>query len=128
MRKNFWIKVASVVLAVAMWLFVISRGQSEVSIEVPIEFRNIPKGLQIVKAETTTVAAVGIKGHERFLKNMTPADIHIYLDLSNITEGRHLLNINSDNVKLPPPLRLININPSSVRVTVEKVLKEKEQE
>lgn len=120
MRKNFRLKVASVVLAIALWLFVISSGQSEVFMKVPIEFKNIPQGLQIVKSESMTEAVLGIRGHERFLKNLTPDDVHIYLDIGGVTEGQYLYNIQSDDIKLPVPLELSNINPSSVKIIIVK--------
>lgn len=121
MTMKFWIKVSSVVLAVALWMFVISRGQSEVVLEVPIMYENVPQGLTVAKEQSTRTTSVGIRGHERFLKNLRQEDVHAVVGLGDVASGRHFYNIEPGDVDLPAPLAVINVNPSTVLVTVEKV-------
>lgn len=125
MKMKFWLKVLSVLMAVALWMFVISRGQSEVAIEVPISYANVPEGLEVVKDESASVTSVGISGHERFLKNLKSGDVRVVLDLSGFKKGRHLFGIKRKDVVLPTPLRLISVSPSTVLVTVEEVVTKK---
>ncbi len=40
--ENLGLKTAAVLLSMVLWIFVTSRGQSEISIDVPLEFKNIP--------------------------------------------------------------------------------------
>jgi YbbR domain-containing protein len=122
MKMKFWLKVLSVLMAIALWMFVISRGQSEVAMEVPISYANVPKGLEVVKGESAGATSVGIRGHERFLKNLRTGDVRVVLDLSHVKKGRHLFGIKRKDVVLPAPLRLISISPSTVLVTVEEVV------
>ncbi len=119
MRKNIWLKVASVVLAVVLWVFVISRGHSSISMAVPLEFENIPQGLIVVQTATMSATAVGLKGHERLIKNLTSEDVRISLDLEGLPVGSSHLNIEKDNIELPVFVRLINVNPSTITVTLE---------
>ncbi|GAB4390679.1 MAG: hypothetical protein Kow0025_24370 [Thermodesulfovibrionales bacterium] len=121
MKTRLWIKVSSVVLAVALWAFVISRGQSEVVMEAPVVYENVPPGLTVVKTESTRSAAVGVRGHERFLKNLREGDVLVAVDLANAPRGRHFYSIGSGDVDLPAPLAVINVNPSAVVVTLEEV-------
>lgn len=115
MRKNFWMKVASVVLALAMWLFVISRGQTEVSLEAPLVLENVPVGLRITGDVTQTVV-LSIKGHERFVKSLRPEDVRVSLDLSGLRKGQNRFALDHDDVELPAPLRVLSIAPSSVSI------------
>ncbi len=41
--ENLGLKIAAVLLSVVLWIFVTSRGQSEMSLDVPLEFKNIPR-------------------------------------------------------------------------------------
>lgn len=121
MKKNAWIKGASVVLAITLWLFVISKGQSRVSMTAYLEFENVPQGLQVATSGTIQQTSVVIKGHERFIKNLHPEDVHVYLDLKGLTKGRHLYDIESGDVRVPAPLRVVTISPSTVTVSLEEV-------
>ncbi len=122
MRKffldNLGLKIAAVLLAVALWFFATSRGQSEISIDVPLVFRNIPSGLEMVNNNIKTIS-LNIKGQERLIKNIKLSDIVIYIDLSKAKKGKSIYYITRDNIKLPHSLTVLNINPSSVKVIIE---------
>lgn len=122
MRKffldNIGLKIAAVLLSVALWFFATSRGQSEISIDVPLVFRNMPSGIEMVNNNIKTIS-LNIKGQERLIKNIKLSDIVIYIDLSKAKKGKSIYYITRDNIKLPHSLTVLNINPSSVKVTIE---------
>jgi YbbR domain-containing protein len=122
MRKDTWIKAVSVLFAVALWMFVISRGQTDISLEVQVGFRGVPAGLQPAGGKPRTVT-VGIRGHERFIKELNPGDVHVYVDMGGLGRGVHQLRIRSRNVKLPSPLRVVSVTPSSLNVQLEESLR-----
>ena len=116
--ENLGLKIAAVLLAVALWFFATSRGQSERSIDVPLVFRNIPSGIEMVNNNIKTIS-LNIKGQERLIKNIKLSDIVIYIDLSKAKKGKSIYYITRDNIKLPHSLTVLNINPSSVKVIIE---------
>jgi YbbR domain-containing protein len=122
MRKffldNLVLKIAAVLLSVALWFFATSRGQSEISIDVPLVFRNIPSGLEMIDNNIKTIS-LNIKGQERPIKNIKLSDIVIYIDLSKAKKGKSIYYVTRDNIKLPHSLTVLNINPSSVKVIIE---------
>jgi hypothetical protein len=122
MRKSFLenlgLKLAAVLLSVALWFFATSRGQSEISIDVPLVFRNIPSGLEMIDNNIKTIS-LNIKGQERPIKNIKLSDIVIYIDLSKAKKGKSIYYVTRDNIKLPHSLTVLNINPSSVKVIIE---------
>lgn len=125
MRKffldNLVLKIAAVLLSVALWFFATSRGQSEISIDVPLVFRNIPSGIEMVNNNIKTIS-LNIKGQERLIKNIKLSDIVIYIDLSKAKKGKSIYYITRDNIKLPHSLTVLNINPSSVKVIIENTI------
>jgi len=122
MRKSFLenlgLKIAAVLLSVALWFFATSRGQSEISIDVPLVFRNIPSGIVMVNNNIKTIS-LNIKGQERLIKNIKLSDIVIYIDLSKAKKGKSIYYVTRDNIKLSHGITVLNINPSSVKVIIE---------
>jgi len=119
--ENLGLKIASVLLAIVLWIFVTSRGQSEMSIDVPPEFKNIPEGIELVSYNVKTVS-LNIKGQERFIKNIKPSDIRISLDLGKAKKGEGIYYIAREDVKLPRSITVTNITPTSVKAITEETM------
>jgi len=118
---NIGVKIAAVILAVILWFFVTSRGQSEISMEAPVELRNVPNGFESVKQSIKSVS-VNIKGQERLFKNLRPSDIRVYVDLSKGKKGKGIYYIDKDSVTVPATMTVTNISPSSVLVVLEQAV------
>ena len=116
--ENLGLKIAAVLLSIVLWVFVTSRGQSEISIDLPLEFKNIPQGLEIVNHTVKTIT-LAVKGQERFIKNIRPSDMRVSLDLSKAKKGESIYYIHRDDITLPHAVTVTNISPSTVKVTVE---------
>src|SRR5512142_467321 len=96
---NLGHKIAAFLLSVVLWIFVTSRGQSEMSLDVPLEFKNVPSGLELVNRNIKTVSVI-IKGQERFIKNVRPSDVRVSLDMSRAKKGEGVYYIHRDDVVL----------------------------
>lgn len=116
--ENLGLKIAAILLSIVLWFFVTSRGQSEISIDVPLELKNMPQGLELVNHGTKTVN-LNIKGQERFIKNVSASNVRVSLDLSKAKRGEGTYYINREDIKLPRSITVTNISPPSVRVTTE---------
>ena len=119
--ENLGLKIAAILLSIVLWFFVTSRGQSEISIDVPLELKNMPQGLELVNHGTKTVN-LNIKGQERFIKNVSASNVRVSLDLSKAKRGEGTYYINREDIKLPRSITVTNINPPSVRVTTEETV------
>jgi YbbR domain-containing protein len=124
--ENLGLKIASVLLAIVLWIFVTSRGQAEMSIDVPLEFRDIPMGLEMVNHNIKMVTLT-IKGQEGLIKNLKPSDVRVSIDLSKAKKGEGLYYVQRDDIKIPHGLTVTSIDPSAVKVmtaeTVTKVIR-----
>ena len=123
--NNIGLKISAILLSIFLWLFVTSRGQTEMSLEIPFEFKNVPIGLGIVGSNSKS-GVVTIKGQERIMKNLKSSDIRAFVDLSKAKKGEGLYYISQDDIKLPYAMSVVSIIPSSVKIrldeTVEKSL------
>jgi YbbR domain-containing protein len=122
--ENLGLKMSAVLLATCLWLFVTSRGQSEISLEVPLEFQNVPAGLGIVNDNAKTVI-VTVKGQERLMRNLKASDIRVFVDLSKAKRGEGVYPIDRDNIRLPFAMTVTNISPPTCRVWLDEVVSKK---
>ncbi|HYA32014.1 MAG TPA: CdaR family protein [Thermodesulfovibrionales bacterium] len=118
---NFALKVSSVVLAVVLWIFVVSKGQTEMSLNVPIEYSNIPQGLEIAKREAKT-ANVVIRTHESLAKNVRQETVRVFVDVSKAKKGEGTFPVRKDDVKLPYGASIVSIEPSGVKIAFEETV------
>lgn len=118
--ENFGLKVSAVLIAVFLWFFVTSQGQSEISLEAPLEFKDIPAELGIAATNAKSVTLT-VRGQERFMKNLNAADLRVFLDLGKAKPGEMVYPVNKDDVKLPFAMTVMNVTPPSVRVKLEEI-------
>jgi YbbR domain-containing protein len=118
---NIWLKLVSLIMAVALWFFVILSGRSEVTMDVPVNFINIPDKFEIVDYPKSI--SITIEGQERLLKYLKPDEINAVLDISNAKSGRSFYTISRENIKLPKSFLVTGINPETFSLTIEVQLK-----
>jgi YbbR domain-containing protein len=119
--KNFGLKLASIILAIILWLVASSRGQSEIFIDAQLEFMNIPSGLELINSTDKTIS-LNIKGSEKYIKNIKPSDIRAFIDLSKAKKGESTYYLAKENIQLPRSITLLNMSPSSITVTTEETV------
>jgi YbbR domain-containing protein len=118
---NLGLKISAVLLAIFLWLFVTSRGLSELSFEIPIEFKNIPVGYGIASNINKTVQ-VTIRGQELMIKNIKSSDIRVMVNLSKAKEGEATYYITKEDIKLPYAAKVMNIQPSSLKLRLDEMV------
>lgn len=118
LTENLGLKISAILIALFLWYFVTSRGQSEISVEVPIEFRNIPAGLGIASSGNK-LAVVNVRGQERLMKNIKASNIRIMVDLSKAKKGEGTFYINKDEIRLPYAMTVTTVSPSSLKVRMD---------
>jgi YbbR domain-containing protein len=119
--KNIWLKLASLILAILLWFFVILRGRSEIMISVPVVFTNIPSQLEVVDYPETV--SINVEGQERLIKNLRQKEISAVVDVSEAKVGRSFFSLSSDNFNLPKTFIITSINPETISLKIEAQLK-----
>ncbi len=112
------LKLTSLVLAVVLWFFVVSKGRSVVDMDVPVEFKNIPANLEVMVSPETV--NVGIEGHKSILKKLRQEDIAVIIDLSNIKEWKTSLTLSEENIELQKSVIVNRISPQNVELLIKK--------
>lgn len=116
---NLSLKVTSLLLATGLWLVVASEPLSETAINVSVVFRNMPDDLEI-SSESIPAAQVRIRGPERSIRRLQPADVHEELDLTGMKPSERTFDLYTSQVSLPDKLKAVQIIPSQIHLVFDK--------
>ena len=116
---NFAWKLLSLMVAVVLWLALVGDPELSTTISVPLEFRNLPRDLDI-NSDTPEVILLEVQGPSAKLTRSKTANIAVLLDVSSVTKsGERTFNIGVGNVNLPFEVQLTRSIPSQVRLRFE---------
>src|SRR5437868_7134986 len=121
LTHNWALKIVSLVLATMLWMAVANEASSEIGLDVPLEYRNIPGQLEITGDMTNTVQ-VRLRGSSNVIKGLTAKDVATTIDLGKMTTGEKIAALSPLNVQAPFGAEVIRVNPSSVRFSLERTI------
>lgn len=116
---NLGLKLASVGLAVLVWLTVAGEQIAERSLRVPLEFRNIPVALEIL-GEQPTAVDVRVRGHSGILARLQPGEIVATLNLAAARPGRRLFHLLTHDVEAPYGIEVAQVSPPTIGLEFER--------
>jgi YbbR domain-containing protein len=120
---NWGIKLISLVFSISLWLYVTSTGKTEMTLTVPLELRNIPRGMTVVGDVTSTVE-IRVQGQERVLGDSGFSEKVVgILDLSLAKEGENIIRISPDDIKRPDGVMVAHMSLSEVEVKLEPLIR-----
>ncbi|MEJ5227272.1 CdaR family protein [Thermodesulfovibrio sp.] len=119
LTENTAIKVISIMISLFLWFFVTFKGQTETSIEVPLELKNTPAEMEVLRQSVKKIT-VSISARERILKDIAQNDVRVIVDISNVKLGENSIPITKSSVKLPRGVEILRIDPSTVKLFVDK--------
>ena len=118
---NWFLKVLSLLLAGTLWVAVASETSSEIGIEVPLEYRNVPANLEIT-GDTANTVEVRLRGSANLIKEVSAKEVSTTASLENMTPGEKIISLTPENVQAPFGTEVIRINPSQVRINLEQTI------
>jgi len=117
--ENFWWKLLSLGIAVAIWALVASEPELSTFTTVRVEYKNLPDDLEISSEPVSTVA-LELRGPSGQLngvgETIRPS---LVLDMANARPGERTYTIGDANVKLSRGVQLVRAIPSEVRFRFE---------
>jgi YbbR domain-containing protein len=122
---NDWkLKGLSVVLAVILWFAISHVGESKLSVSVPILPANLEKDFMIKSMDTEDVLVM-ISGPVSALKNLRPKDVKVPLDLGELKNGSHIVNIQKTDIVVPRGIEVEAVKPGYVVIEIERTLEKR---
>jgi len=124
LTENWTLKLISLVFALVLWMFIMGERRLEVGYTVPLELQNIPQHLMIAN-EVPSLVDVRISGPRALLMNVSPNDISIAVDLSDLQPGLTTFKRLEERLNLPSGLRVTRLSPSFIDIKLERVQEKK---
>lgn len=118
---NWFLKLLSFLLAMTLWVAVASETSSEIGMEVPLEYRNVPAHLEIT-GDPAAIVEVRLRGSANLIKEVSAKEVSTIIDLDNMTPGEKTITLTAQNVQAPFGTEVIRINPSQVRLNLEQTI------
>lgn len=120
---NWGIKLLSLGLALTLWFYVTSKGKTELTLAVPIELRNIPRGMAVV-GDVAGSLEVRVQGQERVLRDITTGKKVVGVaDLSMTSVGENTVRISPDDIKRPSGVSVTYMSLSEMKVQLEPLMR-----
>ena len=116
--RNLGLKFLSTLVAALLWLVVAGERVVERVMRAPVEFQNLPAGLELVGNPPDTVE-VRLRGSSGALSRMASGDMSAVLDLATARPGRRLFHITHNQVNVPYGIEIVQVGPSTLTMEFE---------
>jgi len=122
--ENTGLKVLALLITGVLWLSVASRPVSQVALNaVPIEFVNLSTAPNLTVSKYETLSArVYLEGPRDLLDSLRAGQFSVTADMSNVEPGVRVIPLSVDPSRLPASVNVKEIEPASIRVTVERII------
>jgi len=116
--RNLGLKFLSTLVAFLLWLVVAGERVVERVMRAPVEFQNLPAGLELVGNPPDTVE-VRLRGSSGALSRIGAGDMSAVIDLSTARPGRRLFHITQSQVNVPYGIDIVQVGPSTLTMEFE---------
>lgn len=116
--RNLGLKFLSACIAGLLWLVVAGERVVERVVRAPVEFQNLPAGLELIGSPPDTVE-VRVRGSSGALSRMVAGDMSTVLDLRSARPGRRLFHLTPSQVSVPYGVDVVQVGPSTVMMEFE---------
>jgi YbbR domain-containing protein len=116
--RNLGLKFLSTLVAALLWLIVAGERVVERVMRAPVEFQNLPAGLELVGSPPDTVE-VRLRGSSGALSRIGAGDMSAVIDLTTARPGRRLFHITQNQVSVPYGIDIVQVGPSTLTMEFE---------
>jgi YbbR domain-containing protein len=116
---NLGLKALSLFLAALLWLFVAAGQESELDLQVPVQFENISPGLAVVNQPPTRLD-VRVAGPKILLMRLQTDRLVVVLDLKGAGEGTTGFPGPEKAIRFPDGVRVTRVTPAVIELKLVK--------
>ncbi len=124
-RKALILEVAgALAVALFLWLTIVAdQGEMlEKVLTAPVEYTATAEEMVMI-GEKANEVRLHLAGSKSDLDLLSPTTLGVKIDLSKTAEGKQTILISEENIRLPKGVRLVDIVPSTLDITIAKIAK-----
>lgn len=106
-------------VAVALWVYVHGERTIQLTLSVPLEFRNPPHGLKLSR-RTPGAVEVRLEARREVIPKLLPRSVRAVVDLTKKVAGRRAeIVLGPDHILRPAGVAVLSIEPASLTLEFE---------
>lgn len=121
LKRNRFLKLRSLLLALALWFAVSGEDRTETSLNMTLEMVNLHQNLMVTN-ELPPAILVRVVGSRSTINNLSQARLIQTLDLSGYKSGRHTFSLGPNSLSLPRGVQVVRIQPNPITLTLASTL------
>jgi len=125
-QRNWRAKLASAAVVLLVWAVLVGPKNAEVAISASLVFQNLSSELRIQESSANDVL-LRVRGSRELIRLLNPDRVRVTIDLRGAHPGQQQVKIARDDVSLPVGVRLVEVNPPAVRLTLVETQKPEER-
>jgi YbbR domain-containing protein len=119
LRSDPSLKIASLVLAIFVWMYVRSEEKPIQVVSVPLELSGLPDDLAL-SGRTLEHVTVRVRAREATLRNLTPEGLRAAVHLQDAQPGELHLDLTPSIVHAPLGVEVLSVDPPQLTVMLER--------
>lgn len=119
--ENRALKFVSLLIAIALWMFVVGVDHSEVYMTVPLELTNVPEKVTVVSRAPGEIN-VRMTGPRTIMASISPKKLTVTLDLQGMQPGINSYEILPARFGVPQGVDVTDISPSVITLEADRTL------
>jgi YbbR domain-containing protein len=116
--RNIGLKFLSICIATLLWLIIAGDRIVERGMRVPVEYQNLPAGLEMV-GDPVDFVDVRLRGSSGTIGRLAPTDTSAVIDLRSARPGRRLFHLTASQVTIPYGVEVVQVAPATVPIEFE---------
>jgi YbbR domain-containing protein len=113
------LRLASLALAVVLWVIIAGRDTAERGLEVPVELRNVPPDLDVT-GDTVNSVNVRLRSSPSLIESLDVGDVLAPIDLEGAEEGERIVQLAPDQIRVPFGVQVVKVTPSFLTLNLER--------
>lgn len=113
------LKILSVLIALGMWIMVVSGHEETKEMTVPVKLINVSNG-KVAIADYPNVS-INIKGAARLMQSLANSDVLLDIDVAAFPNGQSIRRILPEDFKTPLGLEVVDVKPAELRITLDNI-------
>lgn len=119
--ENLGLKLLSVLLAVFLWAVVVGEQKVDVTMNVPLEIKGLPRDLVMVNEPADTLE-VRVRGPKTLVSTLSSSEIMLPELPKNFVEGENIISVRPEMVRAPRGIEVVEVAPHRVRVILDAIV------
>ncbi len=115
LTHNWRPKLATLAAVSLLWFVLVGKQNAELALSIPVVYLNVPEALTIEGTQMQEVH-VRLRGSREVLTFVDPSQLQLAINLENAKAGTRRYPVSAEDIKLPPGVQLVGVNPSIIPV------------